>query len=69
MGMSKDINNLIKEFTGYYNTLKKGYYKHGLNNKFSNAKQGLSDKNQKANNKLNDYWIKIKNWVSKEMKK
>ena len=69
MGMSKDINNLIKEFTGYYHTLQKGYYKHGLNHKLSNAKQRISNRNQNVNIKFSEYWHKITGWVSKEMKK
>ena len=69
MGMSKDVNNLIKEFTGYFHTLQKGYYKYGFDHKLSNTKQKLSNKNQKANDKFNDYWKKITTWIRKEMKK
>lgn len=69
MGMSKDINNLIKEFTGYFHTIQKGYYKYGINHKLSNTKQKLSNKNQKANEKFSNYWNKITNWISQEMEK
>jgi len=69
MGMSKDINNLIKEFNGYYNSLRKGYYKYGINHKLSKAKQGISKRNQKANDKFIEYWKKFTTWVSLEMKK
>lgn len=69
MGMSKDVNNLINEFMGFIHTLQKGYYKYGVNNKLSNAKQGISNKNKKANETFIIYWNKITTWISKEMKK
>lgn len=69
MGMSKDINNLVKEFMGVINVLQKGYYKYGLNNKLSNTKQKISNKNKKANETFINCWNKITTWISTEMKK
>lgn len=62
MGMSKDINNLVKEFTEVIHFLQKGYHKRGIGHK-------ISERNQKANDKFSDYWKKITTWISKEMKK
>ena len=69
MGMSKDVNDLIKEISSVIKVLQKGYRKYGLNHKLARAKEGLQKRNSKANSKFNDFCIKTRDWIKQEMKK
>jgi hypothetical protein len=69
MGMSKDINNLIKEFKQFLNVLQNANSKYRLNHKVSRSKEGLSNFNMKVNTKFNNLWCKTSNWIRTEIKK
>lgn len=69
MGMYKDINELIKEFTQFVNVLQNANQKYRLNHRVSRSKEGLKNFNIKANVKFNNLWCKISGWIRKEMEK
>lgn len=69
MGMMKDTNNIIKEFTSIINTLQSSYRKHGVGHKLSRARNGVKSRNDMVASKIYGFTNKIIEWIKQEMKK
>lgn len=65
MGMTKDINDLIKEVKSVIDMLQKGYYKLGLDKRVSK----ISEKRSTIGSKFYGKFGNMCDWIRKEVRK